>query len=293
MTSPVKLHLIPDCGLQITPKFSEEDNAGRLRQSMQHQGSMRTSTLDYDTAGGINGKQALSYSIENIEAQGFPVKGMNNSINGPRQPQDFVGVMSPLSRLSLPKERKKQAGIKPQATRYAYIHPPKGLAAALDWAYIRVVWKQLKYHKKKMNAASDSDNDDDDDDDDEQEYSMRSSLQTCNLITQKSMSRRLFMRRSPSTDSKKLNEPLVVPASSSVLKKWALACFSLLGAFVYFEDKDDGVEVISVNAICLSELGTQGVLRMAGPYNTPLETIQVLRKLDRFEVIPLENFHEL
>ena len=279
MTSPVKLHIVPNCGLQITPKLSEDDGGRR---------TSRRQTLDFETADGVNGKRALSYVIEDIDKQGFPVK-LHESPFSDKQKKDFVGAMSPLSPLSLPKERKKLAGIDERATRYAYIHPPKGLAGTLDWGRIKVVLRQLKYHDKKMNESVIVDEED----------SVRSSerkylISPRNLLSRKSPTSHRFLkqRNSSENDSTRSKQPLIVPPADTLVKQWALACFSLMGAFVYFEDKDDGVDVLSVNALCLSKLGTQGGLRMAGPFQTPLETIQVLKKLDRFEVIPMENYHE-
>ncbi len=276
MTSPVNLHIVPNCGLTIIPKLCEDDPCnGRARR--------RRSSLDTMTplANGVNGKRALSYLLEDIESQGFPV-------SLPVNKRDFVGSMSPLSPLSLPKQKKKLAGIDQRATRYAFIHPPKGLAAALDWAQIKVLWKQLKYHEKKKCDLVD----DVSDTDLNLSPSTESTVQSSFTNGQIGLSARLLRRKNSIDDRQSSPKSVIVPPSSSVLRKWALACFSLHGAFVYFEDTEDGVEVISVNALCLSKLGTNFGLRMAGPYQTPLETIQVLKKLERFEVVPLEHFHE-
>lgn len=284
MTSPVNLHIVPDCGLTIIPKLSED-----LSDSLRRNCSLGLNSVST----GVIGKHALSYTIENIDAQGFPV-ALNECRNHPSlsesNKRDFVGVMSPLSPLSLPKQKKKLAGIDERATRYAFIHPPKGLAGSLDWAQIKVIWKQLKYHEKKMNE---SDHDDDDDDDSKILPPGSCSSDMSNNSFKNSLygfSSR-FGRKKNAID-RESSKPLIVPPSTTLLRKWALACFSLLGAFVYFKDEEDSFEVISVNALCLSNLGTNFGLRMAGPYQTPLETIQVLKRLNRFEVIPLEHFHE-
>ena len=81
-------------------------------------------------------------------------------------------------------------------------------------------------------------------------------------------------------------------------KESYLACFALLGAFVYFEEienngKEKGFKVISINVLCFQNEGTQFVLPFDGPYDVPPNIVEHLNNLNRFHVIPLSIYHEI
>lgn len=47
--------------------------------------------------------------------------------------QEFIGFMSPLSRVTLPRASREKAGIPGNALWCAYLHPPSGLGKIIDW----------------------------------------------------------------------------------------------------------------------------------------------------------------
>ncbi len=218
MASPATLHIITDCGLQISFNADEYQK---------------------------NPRKGAFYEIHDDISQGFTLK------EG-RESEDWVGFMSPISNLSLPSKVKERAGIKQNATQFAFLHPPRGLAGALDWRQLN---NELEIFEDNVDIID---------------------------LSIHSGSKR---KRFPCCGG----DDVVTLASPEAPREWALACFSVLGGFIYF---DAAYEVLAINAISLSKRGATSQVHMGGPFQASPEVVQQMKQLGRFEVLPLSQYHE-
>jgi len=99
MGSPIRLCIVPNCGLQIT-------------------------VTDMDLLKQDDSVKLAEYELTNLGT--FPDMITNTS-------ETFKGWMSPVSAVTLPKEIKKSVGIAGNATKFAYLHPPAGLGDHINW----------------------------------------------------------------------------------------------------------------------------------------------------------------
>ena len=197
-------------------------------------------------------RKGISYRVSDDIAQQFPFKSVYYDSK-----QYIEGFMSPVSPLTLPPKGKQKAGIGKHATTYAFLHPPAGLAKLINWEKVKV-----EYDSFRVNPYFDLDHSVDEE---------SNCMQRFSCLSKK--------RDLPSSNSNR-----------EVNKEWAYACFSVLGAFIYF---DDAYKIVSVNILSLSPRGATSELRMEGPYKVEdPKMIQELKLLDRFKTIPLKEFHE-
>jgi hypothetical protein len=101
MASPLRLYIVPDCGLKI----NIED-------------SIKNAYL-YDH------NKPVNYSIADTQCFAFK--------NTADYDLPFQGILSPSNELTLPSEIRKIAGIPSGAMRFAYMYPPSKLASFIDW----------------------------------------------------------------------------------------------------------------------------------------------------------------
>lgn len=267
MSSPVRLHIDAKCDFEISPIWNDESLERRR--------------------GSVAGRQIVGlYTVCDAREQGFPLKASVVETH-------YDGHMSPLSPLSLPKERKRNAGIVEQATQYAYIHPPKKLASDLDWDKVKAVWKN-----QVQNAQLTSCNDKRSQSREGYVYDLGIKNDLFETNSRPTMTSHLSKRKDLTLDGSSPNpfsslkncfkkEKSFSIRSAVLPKEWSLACFSVLGAFAYF---DDDRNVLSINVLCFTK--TDYSIQMTGPYETSPETVQVIKNRDRFQVIPLEHYHE-
>ena len=103
MASPTTLKIVPNCGLQI-----EIDSI--------------VDASNYDET------EPIKYHI--LNRGNF---NLRRDFNIASNRDLFSGWMSPASEVSLPPAIKEMAGIPLNAQHYAFMHPPMGLADAIDW----------------------------------------------------------------------------------------------------------------------------------------------------------------
>jgi hypothetical protein len=170
----------------------------------------------------------------------------------------WEGHMSSISDLSLPSKEKEKAGIKKDAEKYAFMYPPKGLAKVFDWGKVSRPQSQEEMNRivqqrppsRKMDTAK--------------------NILCCGLLEGNS-----------AVSPDQTADPDVI--------EWTLACFSVLGAFVYFDNK---LDVVCVNVLSLSERGANSKINLTGPFKTPPEKAKQLKQLNWFGLIPLVQYHE-
>ncbi len=162
----------------------------------------------------------------------------------------WQGKLSPVADLNLPPYAMAKAGIKSSSKKVAFLYPPPTLAAKLDWR---------AHHEEIFN---------------QKDMSTRPSMGFClsEAVSPKTVRRMIYEQNN---DNYK-NE-----------RTWALPYFSMLGAYVYF---NDDMEVVCINT--LSMIKTRYALKLAGPFQTIPEIVRSLKKTGRTEKIPLTLFHE-
>ena len=104
MASPLSLHIVPNCGLIIETADSVLNRA------------------NHDET------EPIKYEI--INKGNF---NLRHDYEAPQSGDIFSGWLSPASEVSLPPIIKERAGVPLEARHYAFMHPPMGLAAAIDW----------------------------------------------------------------------------------------------------------------------------------------------------------------
>jgi hypothetical protein len=228
MTSPVTLHIVSDLDLKISFDVKEYEN---------------------------HPMKGIEYVLKNDVRQGFPLKTIGRKAATRR---DWKGLMSPISEVNLPPKMKERAGIPLEATGFAYIHPPRGLARRQDW-------DQIMYEMANETNFLPVDPSFHDDSTHGGRWSR-------------------FFPCCPADDTVKEPDAYKIP------REWSLASFTLYGAFVYF---DEHYTVKSVNGISFFKIGNMNKIRMAGPYDTPIEKVKQFIQWERFEISVLEQFHEL
>ena len=112
MASPFSFFVAASTGieLEIHHDRSFASNLGTLRSSMDPNDIV----------------QGFSYKLTNMKQ--FNLKDGSDITKISR------GLMSPTSELTLPPIRRMKAGIHSKATKYAYLHPPEGLANDIQWS---------------------------------------------------------------------------------------------------------------------------------------------------------------
>lgn len=166
-----------------------------------------------------------------------------------------MGRMSPIYNVTLTPHARQKAGIHKTASRFAYLHPPKGLANKIDWK---------SYHFSKDDG----------------------SFKTMNCIyeTFEEEYDPAMPQSKHQTKDKVESDPSALNYSRNA---WAAPFLSIYGAFVYF---DDDLRILEVNVITLRE--TDFHLNLNGPYRTPTSVINEVSELNRMEVYPLDAAHE-
>ena len=105
MASPASLKVVPNCGLHIKVV-----------------GSVLNAAANYDET------EPIKYQI--INKGNF---NLRSDYVAPQSEDIFSGWLSPASEVSLPPVIKELAGVPLDAQHYAFMHPPMGLAEAIDW----------------------------------------------------------------------------------------------------------------------------------------------------------------
>lgn len=174
--------------------------------------------------------------------------------------REYRGVISPISKVTLPKAAKRNAGIDTNAVWYSYIHPPKDLAENIDWEQCAAEQKRHEDISMKVITFSDETNE----------------LKNFN------------------SPRKQLHSRSSSPRSSSTVKdsdeNSALSSYehlSIFGGFIYF---DKSMNILSINIATLFK--TDYVLNLAGPFPTPETVFEGCLASNRTQILPLEIFHE-
>ncbi len=117
MASPITLYVVPNCGLEI--EWIGDD------PKTVHKATSRRS---------YNARQEPAYQYRIInKSEDIPLlKEKSISL------QSFTGLCSPTHDVTLPSAIKKMAGIPKEASFYASIHAPSGLANEIDWRYFNM-----------------------------------------------------------------------------------------------------------------------------------------------------------
>lgn len=108
MASPITLYIAPNTGIEIT---IDRNSISSTRSSSMFPGDV------------IKG---YSYQLSNLDQ--FRIKE-----NGLRDNDISRGFMSPIAPVTLPPYARELCGISEVATKFAFLHPPKGLASQIDW----------------------------------------------------------------------------------------------------------------------------------------------------------------
>ena len=169
--------------------------------------------------------------------------------------QEFRGWISPTSNLTLPKNSKEKAGIPPEAKRYSFMHPPSGLANMLDWDYYRDKLIPLRTSSQARG---------------EDIHSSASSFAHS------------FGRGGRGGRGGSALRTIDQKPDDS-----ALAYFSMLGGFVYF-DIDN--KILQINAIALCK--KDSVLHLMGPFSVPKSVCRDMHAMKRSQLLPIDIFHE-
>ena len=112
MANPLRFYIVPDCvdkdcGLEIKLKDGGKDGL------LHHPQKPMPFTLT------INPNNPNTFTLK----EGGKIHSNN----------EFHGNMSPLSKVTLPSKIRADAGIHKDAERFAYMHPPEGIGALIDW----------------------------------------------------------------------------------------------------------------------------------------------------------------
>ena len=299
MASPVTLHIQPKVPIDIVPLW---DSKGGIHFSSRGQSCAGSSKSKNS-----NNRKDIPYELRNVSQQGFVLQ--EEYANSPSS-QEYEGRMSPLSDLSLPPKRKQQAGIPSNAIKYAYIYPPHGLAQAISWRDIDRIQK-LKHSKSTLIFDTNSarspryrDNRISYFRDNRGESSSSLLSDGCcsksdNQIDNRSKSHHgggggssggTFLRQNTAELDSKIQRHVR-------RNQYYMAAFAVNGAYVYFgppkkDDKAHEYQVISVNVLCFESLEASSEIKMDGPIETEPDIVEELKLLDRFQVLPLEHYHE-
>lgn len=281
MSSPVTLHIEPVTDLEIIADFAQIKDHPR---------------------------KDIPYRIEYCSSKGFPISKTKEQLlyNSENKESCYFGVLSPLSNLTLPSKRKELAGIPKSATKYAYMYPPKDLAKVIKWIDIQrlnMMRPQLSAKFKRQQELNEGELE-------SHNHSIQSltisltSEYNYNWPTSPASSDSRFgcLSRARSQIRRTMSGGRMNKSSQQVMehalpREWYLACLSVLGAYVYFEEKKDSkgktdYKLLSTNILCFVEDGSRGELRMDGPFDTDMGVVHYLKTLDRFQVLPSEQFHE-
>ncbi len=280
MSSPVTLHIEPIKDLEIIADFAQIKD---------------------------HSKKDIPYRIEYCSSKkGFPISKTKERhlYNSENEESCYFGVLSPLSNLTLPSKRKELAGIPKSATKYAYMYPPKDLAKVIKWVHIQRLNEMRPQLSARFNKRQHDSNEGELELQDHryERQSLRDSLQseyTYNWPNSPGSSDRnlRFLSRFTFRIRKGRNKSSLQVMEHALPREWYLACLSVLGAYVYFEEKKDSngktdYKLLSTNILCFVKDGAGGELRMDGPFDTDMDVVHYLKTLDRFQVLPSEQFHE-
>lgn len=226
-----------------------------------------------------NPRKGIPYALRNVSSQGFRIKEECKS------QENYEGFLSPLTDLTLPSERRKKAGIPLDATKFAFLYPPKHLAGAIDWDD-----SLTKMHgdKEKIGSYMERRRSGKYKETFKDVYASYGEIDDyMNMV--EDYSDHPSVHNSPEDSAETEGKTYAFP------KRFYLACLAVQGAYVYFkksEDEQKVYEPISFNILCFQKEEADYELIYDGPYEAPKFIINELRRLDRFQVLPLQRFHE-
>lgn len=230
MASPVILYIAPDTGIEVTV---DKESIASTRSSHMLPGDI------------IRG---YSYQLSNMSQ--FHLKE-NKNIGA----EFSRGFMSPMAHITLPPYGRKKSGIlNPKATKFAFLHPPDGLAGQIDWSSYDFQMDDFDDDPNIFPSNTDDGDDNNDNDDD--------------------------------SDLAVIKSGGIIGLGQSNYE-WAIPYLSVTGAFIYF---DDDLNVVSVNVVTLQRTGY--ALNLSGPFRTPQPVIRSILETRRARVLPLDAFHE-
>mmetsp|Transcript_742 Transcript_742/g.1282 ORF Transcript_742/g.1282 Transcript_742/m.1282 type:complete len:1166 (-) Transcript_742:127-3624(-) len=111
MASPITLYIAPNTGIEVT--IERKSMSSSTRSSSMFPGDL------------IKG---CPYQLSNLGQ-------IRTNENGVQDYDISRGYMSPIDNVTLPPYARELSGIKKEATKFAFLHPPKGLANRVDWRY--------------------------------------------------------------------------------------------------------------------------------------------------------------
>lgn len=126
MANPIRLFIVPNCGLELT--FPEVDPSSN--------------------------EDPTKYRITNLDSPHF-FKYFGSSASSNNLELGLEGWMSPVADVTLPPKIMTLAGIPPNATRYAFIHPPDNLGNIINWNKVKLNSDHKRFLERCNQATCD------------------------------------------------------------------------------------------------------------------------------------------
>lgn len=260
MASPIHFYIIPDCGLEIKIKQSEADlHRTDPSKPMEY-------TLEVNEKTRSSMRDEISSRFKQKNANMHNQTEILKFVEGADQ-QTFTGILSPSSRVTLPKKIRELAGFTEKAKRFAYLYPARGIGKLIDW-------KEYSFETNNSSSRLNKNN--------KEIQKTKWDKKDKNLLPQDQQHGKGFYvgeydgsydgAYDSTTYSQKIN---------------GLAHAMLFGAFVYF---DDNMQVIQVNALTVQE--TDYSINFTGPWELADSAIERMTELDRMQTFQLKAFQE-
>lgn len=260
MASPIHFYIIPDCGLEIKIKQSEADlHRTDPSKPMEY-------TLEVNNETRVSMRDEISSRFKQKNANMHNQTEILKFIEGADQ-QTFTGILSPSSRVTLPKKIRELAGFTEKAKRFAYLYPARGIGKLIDWKEYSFETSNTSSRRNKNNKEIEK---------------TKWNKKDANLLPKDQQHKEgIYVGEydgaydgayDSTTYGQKIN---------------GCAHAMLFGAFVYF---DDNMQVIQVNALTVQE--TDYSINFTGPWELADSAIERMTELGRMQTFQLKAFQE-
>ncbi|GFH48555.1 hypothetical protein CTEN210_05031 [Chaetoceros tenuissimus] len=260
MASPIHFYIIPDCGLEIKIKQSEAD----LHRTDPSKPMEYTLEVNEDTRESMR-EEISSRFVKKLDNMHDPTKILK--FVKETDQQTFTGILSPSSRVTLPKKIRELAGFTEKAKRFAYLYPARGIGKLIDW-------KEYSFETSDTSSRRNKNN--------EEIQKTKWTKKDKNLLPQDQQhGKGVYVGEYDGAYDGAYDSTTY----SQKINGMAHAC--LFGAFVYF---DDNMKVIQVNALTVQE--TDYSINFTGPWELADSAMERMTELGRMQTFQMKAFQE-